>query len=565
MKILQHIDATLNVIIPVGLIGAIGWQSNWLTWGVFGFMAGYYIISMTKIGFGKPSLCALFPIGFFRLFAFRSKYYGSTILAFSLFLAGLGWQFIASLFLGHGIVFPVMVSDTILQEVYLWVSWWLVMNAGAVLGSKVLYIERSWYTRFRDAFFPVDVSERLKNAFVAKFRWDKDLFRVTKLSKDVYLLDTDNIPVSNSDLLEKRQELQNASRVVIISINPIEDSPGDYTIRTGKFLVDSEGNSTATEADLHYPDETNSRWIVSVPMLNLGYPGGGWCVDLAKTPHVGFIASQGQGKTTGIRRFIRSMAQQFPHTAFVVYDPKGGIDWHNMQWDMQEFDGLEDDEIYQAQLDTPMLQNFNLLTEHSQFKRIATMLQREYQNRSKIFKEHGCTNYVQYVNQVGYWHAEVPRIVVVIEELRFIYGSKALFNTYKDVARILELARAYGVIGVIGSQAPQQDALTQLRDSMQIFTYGATENQNEYLLGAKFRGPKMPGVCSLKLYDQSNTVVYGFVPNTTDYDASIALAEAEDIARDGGAAWEWIKSIKLQLEAEGRAQNILRNQMEYAQ
>lgn len=572
MKTLINILRFINVgifAIAVFAIGIIGWF--WFrsipTSVMTVVLAAYYFIELSpKYGEHDPafqSIKLFVPVWLWR-WAAQSN--GAFLVSHVLFAAISGclwfWQIVAWMFMDSGYWFypPIVHFGTFWSGIYFSLCWWVTFNAAVqLIAVKFWHEPRRWYLRLKDRLWPVDVSERLKGAFEVKFKWNPEKFRVAKKSKDIYLLDTDNIPVSNNELLANRQELENAARTVIISINPIEARPGDFTIRTGKFLIDAEGNSTATKEDLFYPTQDHPRWLSLVPICNLGYPGGGFCIDLEKTPHIGFIASQGQGKTTAIRSCLSSIAEQFTDTAFVVYDPKGGIDWFSMQWDMRLFDDIDRDDLYDAQLDTPMLQNFTLLTEQKEFKRIANFVIKEYGKRKQIFQRNGCDSYAQYISKVGYKNSEVPRIVIVIEELRFIYGNKVLFAIYKDLARILELARAYGIICIVGSQAPQQEALTQLRDSMKLFTFGATENQNEYLLGVKFRGPKLPGVCSLQLYDQSNTVAYGFLVNTTQYDTSCDMADAQYSAIDGNA-WDWIVGAKNELQAEGRQPSIRQNQ-----
>lgn len=558
------IDVLLNILIPAVLIFVTWHFYGKITFAVyfFGAMSVYYLLSCVKgFGFADPSLCAIAPVWLARYVSHYSVHgFSARMLVTALCAIAVMWQWLVALFSGTILHGAFVDGKSAIESAYYMGSWWLGMNAYGYLATMILTERTRWYQRLYDYWFPTNHEARLTNSLAAKFKWDTNQFTVGKLSKDVYLLGTDNIPVSNTDLIEKRQELENAARVVIISINPVEGSPGDFIIRTGKFMVDKEGRSNATEDDLYYPSQDSPDWIKLIPLLNLGYPGGGFCVDLTKTPHIGWVASQGLGKSAGIRRTIKSIVQQFYNTAVVVFDPKGGLDYYRMQWDDRLFDGVNDDDLWQARLDTPMLSNFTLITEARQFKNLADTLKREYAKRSEIFNKAGVGSYSEYVEKVGYENCTVPRLVVVIEELRFIYGDPMLGKTYKDIARLLEMARAFGIIGVIGSQAPQQEVLTQLRDSLKIITLGATANQNEYLLGAKFRGPKMPGVCSLQLYDQSNTVVYGFVPDTKERETSIELAEAEYM-QDDKSWWYWTKS---NLQAEGRQVTINQNQEQYA-
>lgn len=532
---LARIERWLNVLcfFPVVLVLACGFVYGLLTrYWFLGIVCGYLVVGFSRVGgFGYLFLKIVFPFGQIRYFGYCVDFFDMVLFWFVLLIFcywEVGLWFVFDWSCGYSLYPPFLHTGSMSLESWLYFASWLMgWNILSVLLSHAFSCKPNRaYGFFRNVFFKTDKAVQLREGLSSVFRWDEKKFRIMRIAEGIYLLDTEGIAISNDRLNEKKYELENSSNMFIRSINPVDDSPGDFIIREGKLLLDSKMDSAATLGMLEYPKRDDPDWIYKVPFCSLS--PGTYCHNLKRKSDIAFIGQKGLGKTTDVYIYIYNFFKQFPCSFLLILDPiNGGVEYGNMVWDARDFSGSRKD-FANNRRKMRTLSNVKIAGTREEFKKTIKALHGDLLYRSKFFSESGCRDYYEYVSETGYDLTFLPRIVIVVEDLKAIRSNRYCSQVYKDFADLMQIGRRNAYTGVIVSQDGTYEVMEKLRDSSLLVTHDVTRNQADYLHQEKTPGMPYRGVCSLNLDDRNKTRVNGFVPRIDEMEVGRMLGDSID-------------------------------------
>lgn len=195
-------------------------------------------------------------------------------------------------------------------------------------------------------------------------------------------------------------------------------------------------------SEVMWSNEFADRMKKSLLQLSIGKTVDGWLLvrSLEEMPHLLVAWATGQWKSVWINDFILSlMYQNSPdEIKFIMVDPK--------QVEMELYSGLP----YQL---CPIITDPE--TALKALKRCAV----EMDERYTILKNHRVRNLKEYTEKTG---ENLPRIVVVIDELADLMMTGKKKDVEIVIARIAQKARAVGMHLILATQRPSVNVITWL-------------------------------------------------------------------------------------------------------
>ena len=178
--------------------------------------------------------------------------------------------------------------------------------------------------------------------------------------------------------------------------------------------------------------------------------GGAYSIDLRRDgPHVLIGGTTGSGKSEFLRTLVTSLALACPpeEVTFVLVDFKGGAAFGSCA-DLPHVVGLVTD-----------------LDEHL-VSRALTSLGAELRRRERLFAAAGARDLDEYARVVGQAGERVPRLVVVIDELRALVEEVPDFVS--GMVRLAALGRSLGVHLVLATQRPAGAVTAEIQANVNL-------------------------------------------------------------------------------------------------
>ncbi|MEO6791510.1 MAG: FtsK/SpoIIIE domain-containing protein, partial [Ornithinibacter sp.] len=190
---------------------------------------------------------------------------------------------------------------------------------------------------------------------------------------------------------------------------------------------------------------------VSPPVALVGIsPDGPWSIDLRRDgPHVLIGGTTGSGKSEFLRTLVTSLSLSCPpeDLTFVLVDFKGGSAFGSCSA-LPQVVGLVTD------LDDQLVD------------RALRSLGAELRRRERVFAAAGARDLEDYQRRRGPTNAPVPRLVVVIDELRALVQE--LPDFVSGLIRIAALGRSLGVHLVMATQRPAGAITTEIQANVNL-------------------------------------------------------------------------------------------------
>jgi len=163
--------------------------------------------------------------------------------------------------------------------------------------------------------------------------------------------------------------------------------------------------------------------------------------DLAEMPHLLIAGATGSGKSVCMNTFLISLLyQNAPHELkFILIDPK--------RVELSLYDGI-------PHLLTPVI------TESEKALKALRWVVAEMGRRLARFSEAGCRNLQEFNEKQTDETKQMPRIVVVIDELADLMMRQFRRDTEMMITRVAQIARATGIHLIIATQRPSVDVIT---------------------------------------------------------------------------------------------------------
>ncbi len=207
------------------------------------------------------------------------------------------------------------------------------------------------------------------------------------------------------------------------------------------------------------PDAVQGRWeratgggrVASAPVAAVGVgPGGVHQIDLRRDgPHVLVGGTTGSGKSEFLRTLVTSLALGSPPAdlCFVLVDFKGGAAFGPCA-DLPHVVGLVTD------LDDQLV------------ARVLTSLGAELRRRERIFAAAGASDLGGYLRCRGPDDEQVPRLVIVVDELRALVDEVPEF--VNGMVRLAALGRSLGVHLVLATQRPSGVVTAEIQANVNL-------------------------------------------------------------------------------------------------
>ena len=163
--------------------------------------------------------------------------------------------------------------------------------------------------------------------------------------------------------------------------------------------------------------------------------------DLADMPHLLIAGATGSGKSVCMNTFLTSLLyQNAPHELkFILVDPK--------RVELSLYDGI-------PHLLTPVI------TESERALKALRWVVAEMGRRLARFSEIGARNLQEFNEKQEDETKQMPRIIVVIDELADLMMRQFRRDTEMMITRIAQIARATGIHLIIATQRPSVDVIT---------------------------------------------------------------------------------------------------------
>lgn len=191
---------------------------------------------------------------------------------------------------------------------------------------------------------------------------------------------------------------------------------------------------------LESPEFRESESPLSLP-FGRDVSGNAVIYDLAEMPHLLIAGATGSGKSVCMNTFLISLLyQNAPHELkFILIDPK--------RVELSLYDGI-------PHLLTPVI------TESEKALKALRWVVAEMGRRLARFSEEGARNLQEFNEKQKDETKQMPRIVVVVDELADLMMRQFRRDTEMMITRIAQIARATGIHLIIATQRPSVDVIT---------------------------------------------------------------------------------------------------------
>jgi len=191
---------------------------------------------------------------------------------------------------------------------------------------------------------------------------------------------------------------------------------------------------------LESPEFRESESSLSLP-FGRDVSGKAVVYDLADMPHLLIAGATGSGKSVCMNTFLISLLyQNAPHELkFILIDPK--------RVELSLYDGI-------PHLLTPVI------TESEKALKALRWVVAEMGRRLARFSEEGARNLQEFNDKQEDETKQMPRIVVVVDELADLMMRQFRRDTEMMITRIAQIARATGIHLIIATQRPSVDVIT---------------------------------------------------------------------------------------------------------